>query len=87
VSQKGQPFDKMMGDIKRWETISLRVIRYCKLSKDLGGVVYDSKVSSKSWGYRGRNQEPKERDDSGEQEVGMDPIDQKENFERMLFEK
>lgn len=65
-----------MGQIKWWEAIPLRIVRYCKLGKDLGRIVDDSKVSSEGWGRGGHNKEPKKRDNSGEQEVGVYPIGQ-----------
>ena len=55
-----------MGQIKWWEAIPLTIVRYCKLGKDLGRIVDDSKVSSEGWGTGGHNKEPKKRDNSGE---------------------
>jgi len=65
-----------MSQIKRWEAIPLSIVRYCEFGKDFGRIVYDSKVSSKGQGRGGHNKEPKKRDNSGEQEVGMYPIGQ-----------
>lgn len=71
-----------MSQIEWWEAIPLRVVRYCEFGKDLGRVVNDSKVSSKSWGGGGHDEESKQRDDSGEQEVGMYPVGQMANLSK-----
>lgn len=66
-----------MDQIKWWKAISFRIVGYCKISEDLGRGVYNFKVSSKCWGRWGHNKEPKKRDNSSEQEVGVYPIGQR----------